>query len=261
ERAGGGGRGGGGNGERRPSGKVHVQPETVKGGAGKAPGGDLAFGGGRAPAAPARRWETPCKRHIRCAGHVRCAAQRPRWRARNDEGSDGDRAAVTVTLPGNWINRPSRPELKVSRITSRASATHESPYRSDQGHRDRWTAPHCARCLCQPGVSPAGDSVPVAVVVRVAEPPALDGDVLNDEIWSAAVPVTEFWQTTLDDGEPASERKEVRIVYTARMDATGRHGTLHPVQRHAWAQRYRLAIRRAQPRREVQPAHRAVRLV
>jgi hypothetical protein len=67
----------------------------------------------------------------------------------------------------------------------------------------------------QSSTAPAVGSIPVAVAQRVAEAPALDGDVLNDHVWSAAVPLTAFWQTAPDEGEPASEQTEVRIVYTA----------------------------------------------
>lgn len=72
---------------------------------------------------------------------------------------------------------------------------------------------------CAPGslVAAATDDAaarPTATAVRVSEAPILDGDVLNDPIWAHAEPIDTFWQTTPDDGEPASERTEVRIVYT-----------------------------------------------
>jgi hypothetical protein len=56
---------------------------------------------------------------------------------------------------------------------------------------------------------------PIAVAIPVQQPPRLDGDVLNDPVWAEAPPVTRFWQTRPKEGEPASERTEVRIVYTA----------------------------------------------
>ena len=55
---------------------------------------------------------------------------------------------------------------------------------------------------------------PVARAHRVEEAPALDGDVLGEAVWTAASPQTGFRQNTPDEGEPASERTEVRIVYT-----------------------------------------------
>ena len=57
-------------------------------------------------------------------------------------------------------------------------------------------------------------AVPSAVAVEVESAPRVDGEVLGDPAWAAAVPVTGFWQTAPDEGEPASERTEVRIIYT-----------------------------------------------
>jgi len=56
---------------------------------------------------------------------------------------------------------------------------------------------------------------PSVTAVRVPEQPTLDGDVLGDPVWQQAVPVSSFWQERPDEGEPASERTEVRLVYTA----------------------------------------------
>ena len=42
----------------------------------------------------------------------------------------------------------------------------------------------------------------------------LDGEVLADPVWTNVVPATEFWQTQPDEGQPASERTEVRVVFT-----------------------------------------------
>lgn len=54
---------------------------------------------------------------------------------------------------------------------------------------------------------------PVANAVRVARPPTLDGR-LDDPAWTQATPLTEFIQIDPDEGQPASERTEVRLVYT-----------------------------------------------
>jgi hypothetical protein len=62
---------------------------------------------------------------------------------------------------------------------------------------------------------PAGDSPPVLTAIRVAEPPALDGDVLGDTAWQRATPATTFWQEQPDQGEAASQRTEVRVVFTS----------------------------------------------
>lgn len=55
---------------------------------------------------------------------------------------------------------------------------------------------------------------PVARALKVSEPPIVDGNILDDPAWRAAAPITDFWQTSPDAGRPASERTEVRIVYT-----------------------------------------------
>ena len=56
--------------------------------------------------------------------------------------------------------------------------------------------------------------LPIARAHRVARAPEIDGDVLGEAAWTAASPQTGFRQNTPDEGEPASERTEVRIVYT-----------------------------------------------
>ncbi|HJS59932.1 MAG TPA: DUF5916 domain-containing protein [Vicinamibacteria bacterium] len=58
------------------------------------------------------------------------------------------------------------------------------------------------------------DHPPVASAVALEAPPVLDGEVLQDPTWQSAPVLTEFWQTTPDEGAPASERTEVRVVYT-----------------------------------------------
>ncbi len=55
---------------------------------------------------------------------------------------------------------------------------------------------------------------PAARAVKVNEPPLVDGNILDDPAWRAATPISDFWQTSPDAGRPASERTEVRIVYT-----------------------------------------------
>jgi hypothetical protein len=66
--------------------------------------------------------------------------------------------------------------------------------------------------LSLPASTPTGK--PTAVAIRVAEGPALDGDVLNDPVWADAPPITGFWQEQPDEGQPASEQTEVRILFT-----------------------------------------------
>ena len=55
---------------------------------------------------------------------------------------------------------------------------------------------------------------PVVTARRVDVAPNLDGHVLADPAWADATPTTGFWQTAPDEGRPATERTEVRIVYT-----------------------------------------------
>lgn len=56
---------------------------------------------------------------------------------------------------------------------------------------------------------------PELTATRVNEPPALDGDVIGDPVWQQATPADTFWQEQPQEGQPASERTEVRVVYTA----------------------------------------------
>src|SRR6185503_5816250 len=44
--------------------------------------------------------------------------------------------------------------------------------------------------------------------------PVVDGNVLDDKAWATAKVITGFWQTTPDEGQPASENTEVRVIYT-----------------------------------------------
>ena len=52
-----------------------------------------------------------------------------------------------------------------------------------------------------------------AKAIRTADAPLLDGNVLNDPAWQAANPIEGFWQTTPDEGQPATEPTEVRIMF------------------------------------------------
>src|SRR5262245_34211526 len=56
---------------------------------------------------------------------------------------------------------------------------------------------------------------PTATAVRVQQAPTLDGDVLSDPAWRDAQPASGFVQEQPDEGQPSTERTEVRIVYTA----------------------------------------------
>ncbi len=58
------------------------------------------------------------------------------------------------------------------------------------------------------------DGFPLAHALQVSEPPVVDGDVLGDASYADARFATGFMQSRPFEGEPASERTEVRIVYT-----------------------------------------------
>ena len=64
------------------------------------------------------------------------------------------------------------------------------------------------------GALPSSSSLN-AVAARVASAPVLDGDIINDQAYANATPLTDFWQNKPDDGQSSTERTEVRIVYTA----------------------------------------------
>ena len=53
-----------------------------------------------------------------------------------------------------------------------------------------------------------------AEVLQVSTGPEVDGEVLDDPAWAGAPVLTGFWQTRPVEGEPASERTEVRVVHT-----------------------------------------------
>ena len=56
---------------------------------------------------------------------------------------------------------------------------------------------------------------PLVHALRVEAGPALDGEILSDPVWAEVAPVGGFVQSTPDEGEAASERTEIRVVYTA----------------------------------------------
>src|SRR2546423_15518052 len=59
---------------------------------------------------------------------------------------------------------------------------------------------------------PNGASVPRAQAVRVARAPTIDGK-LDDEIWRLAPVATGFTQNRPNEGAPAAEQTEVRVLY------------------------------------------------
>ena len=61
----------------------------------------------------------------------------------------------------------------------------------------------------------AQSSIKVVRAVRVEQEPRMDGNVLGDPVWAAAQPVGGFRQTFPDEGLPATERTEVRVLFTS----------------------------------------------
>src|SRR3954471_5340173 len=73
-------------------------------------------------------------------------------------------------------------------------------------------------CLALPAsrltAAPAADHQPHGTVhaVRAAHPPAIDGH-LTEESWVLAEPASTFTQTDPDEGQSATERTEVRVLF------------------------------------------------
>jgi hypothetical protein len=57
------------------------------------------------------------------------------------------------------------------------------------------------------------EGVRIAEAVRVDHAPRMDGT-LNDPLWQSVKPITDFRQREPHEGEPATEKTEVRILYT-----------------------------------------------
>lgn len=56
---------------------------------------------------------------------------------------------------------------------------------------------------------------PTMAAHALASAPTLDGDVINDAVWRGLQPASGFWQVRPNAGQPASQRTEVTIGYTA----------------------------------------------
>lgn len=57
-------------------------------------------------------------------------------------------------------------------------------------------------------------AVNLATASRAPEAPTLDGEVLGDAAWAQATPITGFTQEQPNEGQPVSERTEVRVIFT-----------------------------------------------
>jgi len=68
-------------------------------------------------------------------------------------------------------------------------------------------------CSAQPSL--ASVQRPAAGAVKAGVPPVLDGDILNDDAWRNVTPAPgQLVQKNPREGDPGSERTEVRILYT-----------------------------------------------
>ena len=65
---------------------------------------------------------------------------------------------------------------------------------------------------------PANGAAPPrrAAAVRVPEAPSIDG-LLDERIWQQATPIDDFVQIEPSEGEPATEKTEVRVLYSSTM--------------------------------------------
>ena len=66
--------------------------------------------------------------------------------------------------------------------------------------------------IAAPAAVPAAGKRAVALWREQA--PRVDGNVLDDAAWAAVAPVSGFQQTAPDAGQPATERTEVRVMFT-----------------------------------------------
>jgi len=65
------------------------------------------------------------------------------------------------------------------------------------------------------GLMPDVTKRPVMNAILIEKDPVIDGEILGEEVWSKIQPVSEMWQTKPNAGQPASEKTEIRIAYTA----------------------------------------------
>lgn len=73
-------------------------------------------------------------------------------------------------------------------------------------------APVAAAPLAAPLTAPLKPTAPVLGAVRTEHAPSIDGK-LDDEAWQKAPPQTAFTQNFPDEGQPPTERTEMRVLY------------------------------------------------
>ena len=80
----------------------------------------------------------------------------------------------------------------------------------------------CAEAFPNPGRPAPQEGTREAEAVRVDRAPKLDGT-LGDPLWQTANPITDFRQREPKEGEPATEKTEVRVLYARRAVYFGIH--------------------------------------
>jgi hypothetical protein len=76
-------------------------------------------------------------------------------------------------------------------------------------------APTVAQDLPISAGAPPADGRPSTMAIRVDEDPVIDGEILGEAVWQDAPVADSFWQEQPNEGQPASERTEVRLLFTA----------------------------------------------
>ena len=109
----------------------------------------------------------------------------------------------------------------LSLCASLAAAQTESPATqrpSGQPPDEQAAAPATDAQAASPSAADLGIGAALSVkqtaAVAVERVPVMDGQVIGDPAWMVASPASGFRQTAPDEGQPASERTEVRIVYS-----------------------------------------------
>ena len=83
-------------------------------------------------------------------------------------------------------------------------------------------SPRTAGAHALPSQARLQEGTRMAEAVRVDRAPRLDG-ALDDPLWQSAKPITDFRQREPQEGEPATEKTEVRILYTRHAAYFGIH--------------------------------------
>src|SRR6266849_4244602 len=83
-------------------------------------------------------------------------------------------------------------------------------------------SPRTAGAHALPSQARSQEGTRMAEAVRVDRAPRLDG-ALDDPLWQSAKPITDFRQREPQEGEPATEKTEVRILYTRHAAYFGIH--------------------------------------